>query len=677
MPRTNLNLGILAHVDAGKTSLTERLLFDNGTISSLGSVDAGNTTTDSSALERERGITIRAAVASFVLGDLQVNLVDTPGHPDFIAEVDRALSVLDCAVLVLSAVEGVQAQTRVLMKSLRRMRLPTILFVNKIDRPGARSEELLRDIRKKLAPCILPMTAVHNIGTAHAQVVQHSLENLEFSTQAVETMADSDDCLLAQIIDGPYPSADGLQELIATRTKDGLIHPVFFGSALRGVGTRELASGIKTFLQRARPPENDTEPRGTVFAIDFAGSGEKIAYLRLFSGELRERQEITLHQREPSGVTKEVGGKITAIEVVGEQGANSGIDEGSKTIHSGRGVLTAGGIGKIRGLPEIRVGAQLGNSNRASPLQYFPPPSLQAIIRPRKISDQTKLHAALVRLADEDPLIQTQPAGNGATSVLLHGEVQKEVIAERLKRDFGVDPIFSESLPVYFERPAGKGEATQIFDPRADNAFWASIGLRVEANTTGEGNRFVREAKWGQMPPGFYYAIEESALQTLNQGLFGWRVTDCNIYLTMVGYERPVSIAAHFRDLTPILVMRALSDAGTRVFEPCNIIEIEVPSDSLGSIIAFLSIRETEITNSEQVTPDSWQITGEIPTRLIQEVQVALPGLSRGEGTLLSYAGSDRQVRGAPPVRMRTDGNPLDYHEYMQFLSRAKSGVAL
>src|ERR1700682_4444089 len=132
MLKKTLNLGILAHIDAGKTSLTERLLFENGTISELGSVDAGNTTTDANDLERERGITIRAAVAPFALGDLQVNLVDTPGHPDFIAEVERALSVLDGAILVLSAVEGVQAQTRVLMRSLRKMRLPTLLFINKI-----------------------------------------------------------------------------------------------------------------------------------------------------------------------------------------------------------------------------------------------------------------------------------------------------------------------------------------------------------------------------------------------------------------------------------------------------------------------------------------------------------------------------------------------------------------
>src|SRR4028119_902547 len=152
-----INIGILAHVDAGKTSLTERLLYSTGAIDRIGSVDAGTTQTDTLALERQRGITIKSAVASFVVGDLTVNLVDTPGHPDFIAEVARVLSVLDGAILVISAVEGVQAQTQVLMRVLQRLRIPTLLFINKIDRVGAQVEPLLQSIAEKLSPTIIPM----------------------------------------------------------------------------------------------------------------------------------------------------------------------------------------------------------------------------------------------------------------------------------------------------------------------------------------------------------------------------------------------------------------------------------------------------------------------------------------------------------------------------------------
>src|SRR6266853_2584781 len=152
-----LNLGILAHVDAGKTTLTERLLFAAGVIDEIGSVDDGSTQTDSLELERQRGITIKAAVVSFAIGDLTVNLIDTPGHPDFIAEVERVLNVLDGAVLVVSAVEGVQAQTRVLMRTLRRLRIPTLLFVNKIDRGGAQPDRVLAEIAARLTPAVVAM----------------------------------------------------------------------------------------------------------------------------------------------------------------------------------------------------------------------------------------------------------------------------------------------------------------------------------------------------------------------------------------------------------------------------------------------------------------------------------------------------------------------------------------
>src|SRR6476661_4214829 len=160
-----LNLGILAHVDAGKTSLTERLLYAAGVIDEIGSVDDGSTQTDTLPLERQRGITIKSAVVSFVVGDVTINLIDTPGHPDFIAEVERVLSVLDGAVLVISAVEGVQAQTRILMRTLQRLRIPTLVFVNKIDRGGAQDERVLRAVAKRLGVAVVPMSTPGDLGS--------------------------------------------------------------------------------------------------------------------------------------------------------------------------------------------------------------------------------------------------------------------------------------------------------------------------------------------------------------------------------------------------------------------------------------------------------------------------------------------------------------------------------
>jgi ribosomal protection tetracycline resistance protein len=219
MLRRTLNLGILAHVDAGKTTLTERLLYAAGVIDELGSVDAGSTQTDSLALERQRGITIKSAVVSFAIGDATVNLIDTPGHPDFIAEVERVLSVLDGAVLVISAVEGVQSQTPLLMRALQRLNVPTLFFVNKIDRLGADPDRVLAAISDRLTAAVVPMGSARGLGTRAADFIPYGPGDSTF----VGSLAELDDELLSAYVDDEssvsYPRLCG--ELIA-RSRRGL-----------------------------------------------------------------------------------------------------------------------------------------------------------------------------------------------------------------------------------------------------------------------------------------------------------------------------------------------------------------------------------------------------------------------------------------------------------------------
>lgn len=297
-----LNIGILAHVDAGKTSLTERLLFDHGAVDRLGSVDAGDTRTDDGAIERRRGITVRSAVAAFTVGDTQVNLIDTPGHSDFVAEVERALEVLDGAVLLLSAVEGVQARTRVLMRTLRRLRLPTLVFVNKIDRAGARTDDLLGDIRRLLTPHVAPLTRVTGAGTAHARVTRRPPDE-----RTAEALAEVDPDILAALVDGPAPTAGDLAAALAARTADGSFHPLYHGSALGGQGVAELVEDLVRLVPAAPPPaDGSAAPRGTVFAVRPGPGGERTAYLRLYDGEVRPRQRLTFLRRESDGRTTEL-----------------------------------------------------------------------------------------------------------------------------------------------------------------------------------------------------------------------------------------------------------------------------------------------------------------------------------------------------------------------------------
>ena len=287
MSQRELNLGIVAHVDAGKTTLTERLLYEAGVIDEIGSVDAGTTQTDTLALERQRGITIKSAVTSFALGDVHVNLIDTPGHPDFIAEVERVLSVLDGAVLVISAVEGVQPQTRILMRALQRLRIPTLLFVNKIDRAGADEDRVLRAVAERLGVVVVPMSTPGDLGTRDAFV-----KPVADRSALHEVLAENDEALLESFVDDGSSVPQGrLLEELASQTQRVLVHPVYFGSALTGAGVDAVMAGIAELLPSSTG-DPDAAPSASVFKIERAPNGEKVAYVRMFSGTIRTRDRV-------------------------------------------------------------------------------------------------------------------------------------------------------------------------------------------------------------------------------------------------------------------------------------------------------------------------------------------------------------------------------------------------
>jgi ribosomal protection tetracycline resistance protein len=632
-----LNLGILAHVDAGKTSLTERLLHNAGVIDVVGSVDAGSTQTDSLELERRRGITIKSAVVSFPIGDTTVNLIDTPGHPDFIAEVERVLSVLDGAVLVISAVEGVQAQTRVLMRTLQRLRIPTILFVNKIDRTGARYDGLLKEIGDRLTPAIVPMGRTVDGGRKEARFVPGITD--------LDVLADHDDVLLAEIVDGRGIEPARVQKALAAQTARAEIHPVYFGSAITGAGVAELSRGI-TALLPAAGQDADGPLSGTVFKVERGPAGEKIAYVRLFAGTLPTRAKIA-------------DDKVTAITVF----ENGGLDR--------RQAVTAGRIAKVWGLAGVRVGDPIGEPVVAA-TAHFAPPSLETVVVAERPGERGALHVALAQLAEQDPLIDLrQDDVRQEVFVSLYGEVQKEVIEATLAGEYGLAVTFRETTTICIERPAGSGEAVELIGV-APNPFLATIGLRVDPAPVGSGVRFALEVELGSMPPAFFKAVEETVHEALRQGLRGWQVTDVTVTMIRSGYwarqshshgtfdKSMSSTAGDFRNLTPLVLMDALSRAGTAVYEPIHHFTLELPGDTLGAVLPVLaSLRAVPLGS----TPKG--VDGDIPAARVHELLQALPALTRGEGVLDSAFDRYEQVRGPAPERPRTDNNPLDRKDYL------------
>jgi ribosomal protection tetracycline resistance protein len=650
-------LGIVAHVDAGKTSLTERLLYAAGVIDEPGRVDDGNTQTDTLALERRRGITIKTAVASFAVDDVTVNLIDTPGHPDFIAEVERALAVLDGAVLVVSAVEGVQAQTRVLHRALSRLGIPTVIFVNKIDRRGARADELVIELAEKLETAVMPLETVDAVGTRDATVTPVRRADPAYADRLVEVLAEHDDAMLAAFVDDDHSMAsERIEARFVGQVRRGELRPVYFGSAVTGAGVPELARGLLRFL----PSEvAETTPLSArVFKIERTPQGEKRAYVRVFGGTLRVRDQVRFG---PSGE-----GRVTGLEV---------FDRGAPAEST---MISSGQIGRLRGLGGLKIGDTIGAVDARPAVARFAPPTLETIISPVDPGQRGALYAALSQLAEQDPLINLRSDDvRRELSLSLYGEVQKEVIGATLAEEYGIEVEFAETTIICVERLIGIGAAAEHVNV-APNPFLATVGLRVEP-ATGVENTFRLEVELGSMPPAFFTAIEETVFSALRQGLYGWEVQGCAVILTHSRYfprqshshgkfDKSMSTTAgDFRFLTPLVLHAALGRAGTRVCEPMHRMRLEIPADLSDTVLPAIA-RLDAIPLGSTSRGSTMIIDGDVPAARVHELQQRLPGLTRGEGALETEFRGYRPVRGPAPTRSRTDGNPVDRREYLSSL---------
>ena len=642
-----LNLGILAHVDAGKTTLTERLLYDSGVIDQLGAVDAGTTQTDSLPLEQRRGITIKSAVTSFPIEDVAVNLIDTPGHPDFIAEVDRVLNVLDGVVLVVSAVEGVQAQTRILMRSLQRLQIPALLFVNKIDRSGANPEGVLRDIASRLKIAAFAVGCVTNAGTRGATVTASGSGDAEFTTGLTELLVERNDRLLAAYVHNeagvPY---EQLRAELAEQTRRGQVYPVFFGSAITGAGIAQLTAGIAELL-----PASDGDPggplSGSIFKIERGSSAEKIAYARMFSGTVHVRDRL----RFGSGHEN----KVTAVAVF----------ERGPAVQ--RQAVSAGQIGKLWGLAEARIGDRIGEAAGGAGLQ-FPPPTLESAVVPCDPRDRNRLRVALGQLAEQDPLINLrQDDERQEIYVSLYGAVQKEVIQATLADDFHVAATFRETTMIYIERPLGRASAVEVLQSDS-HPYSATVGLHIEPGPAGSGVRFRLDFDPRLIPLYIYKtagrfadAMTQYVLRAFEEGLYGWQVSDCAVTMTECGYyigdgptkrvlPTPRTTAADFRKLTPLVLMEALRQAGTVVCQPMARVRLELPAPRMGDVLSALA-RLGAATRAPLLDAELSVVTALLPSAQVRSLQEQLPGLTGGEGVLDASFGGYEPVHGTFPRR--------------------------
>lgn len=640
------NIGIFAHVDAGKTTLTENLLYKTGSIKKMGRVDDGTAHTDAMDVERERGLSVQVASASIVWMDTRINIIDTPGHVDFSAEVERALLALDGAILVVSAMEGVQSQTEIIWKALEDMRIPTMIFVNKIDRAGADVNRVFNQIASMTANRAVQIQRVKGIERT-SQVIELDALNYEDKREICEVLAQYDDHILEALLDDKIITDDNIEECLAKLTRNFQLCPVLYGAALKGLGVEAVLDGIVKYLPEPSM-EGGNEPSGIIYKIHHGRVGGKASYVRLYGGFIQVRKNVY-------NSTREIEEKITSIfKVNGSQ--YEPVDH-----------LEAGEIGIVCGLNNARIGDVLGNSKNLKKHHKLATPTLTVRVYPLKEEKLDDLLAAFRLLEEEDPLLNVQWLDNERElHVQLMGIVQMEILTGIIKNRFNLDAVFEKPSVVYKETPAAEG----IGYVEMQSPYFATLKMKVEPLP--RGSSFVYESAFTTdfIFPKYQNEVEETVPLVIKEGVLGWEVTDVKI--TLIG-GRSIQLAtkpSDFRAVTPIAVMDALKAAGTILLEPIQEYEVNIASDEAGIVIKdLISMRAT--MEEQLVVGDRFIIKGIIPVATSIEYSIKIASLSQGKSTFKTrFTGYRECPLELGKVKQRKTVDLSDRENYILSISR-------
>lgn len=634
------NIGIFAHVDAGKTTLSEQLLLKAGAIRSAGSVDSGTAHTDTLDVERRRGISVRSSCVRLNWRGEAINLIDTPGHADFSAEIERALWALDGAVIVVCGVEGVQPQTELLFEALRAQGLPVLFFINKMDRDGADADRVCGQLRRRLSP---------------RAAMPGDREGL------TEALCDADDGLMERWLeDGDLPDGE-LQAALATLAKKGEAFPVLTGSALRGQGIEALLDGILSFL----PPPDASQ--GALCGVAFAAASDRLLgrglWVRLFGGRLANREAVTLPGRiDPlTGERTAVQNKVTQIRGV------DGSDAGS---------LSAGEIGIVYGLGALRVGQALGDE--ALLPRKVRPGTLRAPMTTMRVEAENPaqvkaLAAACQALADEDPLLRTRYARDtGELQMDAMGAIQLEILQEALKSRFGLSARFADPTVIYRETIAR--EAVGHAEYTWPKPCWAILEFVVRPAPRGSGVTFRSEVPARQILPRYQHQVEQALPLALSQGRLGWPVTDVEIALVGGSHHQFHTHPLDFIVATPWGIQDALRAGGSALLEPILEMRLRVPPECAGRIMGDVNAMRGEVLRVE-TADDFASLTALVPVSESLDYPTRLAQATAGRGGMSTRLSGYRECPlelGATAPRRGVD--PLDTSRYILAARSALEG---
>ncbi|CQD41177.1 elongation factor G [Yersinia mollaretii] len=682
------NIGISAHIDAGKTTTTERILFYTGVSHKLGEVHDGGATTDWMAQEQERGITITsAAVTCFwqgmdhTLPEHRINIIDTPGHVDFTIEVERSMRVLDGAVMVYDAVGGVQPQSETVWRQANKYRVPRLAFVNKMDRPGAdffRVRQMMIDrLKANPVPIVIPIgsedhfTGVVDLRLMRAIIWDEASQGMTFSYEPipenllatanewrekmVSEAAEASEALMTEYLETGDLTVDEITQGLRIRTIAGEIQPMMCGSAFKNKGVQRMLDAVVELMPSPVdiPPVSGTDEDGNEVSRQ-ADDNEKFSALAFklmtdpYVGQLTFVRVYSGVLRKGDSVYNPIRGKKERIGRIVQMHANNRIEVDE---------IRAGDIAACVGLKDVTTGETLCDPDAVITLvrMEFPEPVISQAIEPKTKADQEKMGIALQRLASEDPSFRIRTdEESGQTIISGMGELHLEIIVDRMKREFGVEANIGKPQVTYREtvRKTVTDVEGKFVRQSGGKGQYGHVVFTLEPQPAGSGFAFVDATKGGVVPREFIGAVEKGVLEATNTGvLAGYPVVDVKVTLTFGSYHEVDSSELAFKMAAIFGFKEAVKRASPVILEPIMSVEVETPEEYAGNVMGDLSSRRGMVQGMEEMIGGGKIIRAEVPLSEMFGYSTVLRSMSQGRATysmeFKHYAEAPRNVADA------------------------------
>ncbi len=656
------NIGIIAHIDAGKTTTTERILYYTGRTHRMGNVDDGTTVTDWMAQERERGITITSAAVTCFWRGCQINIVDTPGHIDFTAEVQRSLRVLDGGVVVFDGTAGVEPQSETVWRQARTFGVPLIAFVNKMDKLGADFAYAVGTIRERLkanpVPIQWPIGAeagfrgvvdllawegvlwVDELGERMERIAvppEVEEEALAAREMMVEAIVETDDALMELYLEGEELPVEALRRALRRATIAGQLQPVLCGSALRNKGVQPLLDAVVDYLpspldippvqgenpkkrrMEARPADVDAPMAALVFKIVTDPYAGRLVYFRVYSGRMAKGN---VYMNTTKGKRERVSKLLRMFADHREE-----VDE-----------ICAGDIGATVGLKFTFTGDTLTSVHAPIVLESirFPEPVISVAVEPKTVADQARLTETLQRLAEEDPTFVVRvDEGTGQTIISGMGELHLEILVDRMLREFNVQANVGKPRVAYKETVTGRGRAEVVFQRVfGGRPQYARVVLEVTPTEEGQESRFINLLSPDELPPVFAEAVRAGVMESLDSGfLAGYPMVGIRARLVEAGVDPELSTEMAFKAASVQAFREAVERASPVLLEPVMDVEVVVPEGFVGEVLGDLNARGADIRMMEARPGGAQAIRAYVPLARMFGYATELRSMTQGRGT--------------------------------------------